>query len=73
MYMIFNISPTIVWIIFSIALLVAIIASAVLLYHWKSYGMGDERIRKGERLYFLGLAFFFMIATIFATVLTTHL
>lgn len=37
------------------AIIIAVFASAALLYHWKQYGLGDEKVRRGRALYLAGV------------------
>jgi len=48
------IDPSILWIAYAIAVLVTILSSAALLYHWKKFSFGDRRVKKGQNLYLAG-------------------
>ena len=52
---IFEINAQILWGLYALSVLVALIFSYILLFHWKIYGQGDKKVARGKILYILGL------------------
>ena len=67
----FDVPLSILSAIFAGVLIISAISSAVLFYHWKSYGMGNARVARGKALYASGLAVL-LVAT-FATLVLLSL
>jgi hypothetical protein len=58
-------SPSVFWVVFGLTLLVWAGMSAVLVYHWNTYGTGDPKIRRMKRVYFIGSSLLFLSALSF--------
>lgn len=52
------------WLFLAVGVVVFIIASAILLYHWRKYGMGNKNILLAEIVYLVGAGFIFSMAII---------
>jgi len=48
-----SLSPSIIWIVFGIALFFSILYSAILLYHWFKYGAGNKIFSRGVVLIYI--------------------
>lgn len=58
----FELSPRILWVIFAIVVSIFGVISAILLFHWKRYGMNNARIVISETIYLIGGGVFILIA-----------
>lgn len=67
----FVITGTTVWIFFAFTVALWSVATLILEYHWKNYGMDDEKISRARLLYRGGSAFF--ITVIFLATLSFSL
>jgi hypothetical protein len=47
--------PQVLWIIFYVALLVVIVMSFILSYHWKNYSLNRKAMKKVYIIYFSGV------------------
>lgn len=47
-----NVSPAILWGIFGFTLVVSVIITAILSYHWHAYGMKNPKIIFAQTLYY---------------------
>lgn len=45
-------SPTILWVVFIVVLLIFIAVSYALLYHWRNYNVNSALVRRLSRVYF---------------------
>lgn len=61
-----NIGPNILWLFFGVLVFVFLIVSAVLLFHWRRYGMKNKRIVVSELIYLVGggVIIFFSVITL---------
>lgn len=49
-----SLSPSLIWIVFGVALFFSALYSAILLYHWFRYGIGNKIFSGGVVLIYLG-------------------
>jgi hypothetical protein len=47
-------SPTVLWVVFGIVVIVVGVLSAILIYHWRQFGMGKRIFNQVELLYLTG-------------------
>ena len=66
----FHFTENMLWIAFVFFILFYGICSAVLVFHWKKYGMKNSTILFTEVLFFLGSALFFFMAFLGLSILS---
>ena len=49
-----SLSPSLIWIVFGVVLFFSIVYSAILLYHWFKYGVGNKIFSRGVVGIYLG-------------------
>jgi len=59
-----SISPLYLWTGLFIVLVVFVCISAILMYHWKKYGLRRQKIKVVQRIYFVGSIILLSIAII---------
>lgn len=58
-------SANALWVVWGIMLVVWIVMSAILMYHWNSYSAADTKVRRMKIIYFIGALLLFASATTF--------
>lgn len=57
-------TPEVLWIAFGIVVIIVAILSAILVYHWRQYGMGKRIFYQVEWLYLAGAIVLTVVALI---------
>ena len=61
------VSPAVLWAAFAVMVIVSSLLSAVLIYHWRQYGMGKRIFNQVELLYLSGVGVLIVCAFIALT------
>ena len=56
-----QLSPSLIWIVFGLALFISALYSAIMLYHWFRYGIGNKIFSGSVVLIYLGGVMFLLI------------
>ncbi|MBU1730377.1 hypothetical protein KJ557_02385 [Patescibacteria group bacterium] len=67
------INPQIVWIVFIITLIIFIIISAVIFYHWFAYNYTSKNTLRSIIIYLVGSGFFIAISIVSAIIYTVSI
>jgi len=59
-----SIDHNVLWIIFGLLVFIFLIVSAILLFHWRRYGMKNSRIILSETIYLIGGGIFLFSALV---------
>ncbi|MCF7834113.1 MAG: hypothetical protein K9L98_02025 [Candidatus Pacebacteria bacterium] len=59
-----------IWILFAVGILIAGTFTAILIYHWKHFGVESKLIVKGERMYYIGIAILIIVMLVTAFMFT---
>jgi len=65
-----TINPQIIWIVFIITLIVFVIISAIIFYHWFAYGYKFKNTLRAIIIYLVGSGFFIIISIVSAIMYT---
>lgn len=65
------ISDGLLWAGYIVIIVIAIISSIILNYHWKRYGMDSKHVYNARKLYFAGVVILLAISTTLAILITT--